>query len=96
MRCAMWHDGTQTFFPPSASRLPSGPVTGTLPLSVDALSAVTSRCRNTPEALPTMLPDLMRVRPATLKNPVVASSAMLGYMGPPSELGIEWKAERFV
>src|SRR5688572_30873066 len=27
---------------------------------------------------------------------VVASSAMLGYMGPPSELGIEWKAERFV
>src|SRR5882762_9571927 len=27
---------------------------------------------------------------------VVAASAMLGYMGPPSELGIEWKAERFV
>jgi 3-isopropylmalate/(R)-2-methylmalate dehydratase large subunit len=27
---------------------------------------------------------------------VVASSAMLGYMGPPSELGIEWKAVRFV
>src|SRR5438132_2012074 len=27
---------------------------------------------------------------------VVASSALLGYMGPPSELGIEWKAERFV
>jgi len=27
---------------------------------------------------------------------VVASSAMLGYMGPPSELGIEWKAEQFV
>jgi 3-isopropylmalate/(R)-2-methylmalate dehydratase large subunit len=27
---------------------------------------------------------------------VVAASAMLGYMGPPSELGIEWEAERFV
>ncbi|TMB75421.1 MAG: hypothetical protein E6J52_09465, partial [Chloroflexi bacterium] len=27
---------------------------------------------------------------------VVAASALLGYMGPPSELGIEWKAERFV
>src|SRR6185503_8923608 len=27
---------------------------------------------------------------------VVAASAMLGYMGPPSELGIEWTAERFV
>jgi 3-isopropylmalate/(R)-2-methylmalate dehydratase large subunit len=27
---------------------------------------------------------------------VVASSALLGYMGPPSELGIEWRAERFV
>ena len=27
---------------------------------------------------------------------VVAASAMLGYMGPPSELGIEWSAERFV
>ena len=27
---------------------------------------------------------------------VVAASAMLGYMGPPSELGIEWHAERFV
>ena len=27
---------------------------------------------------------------------VVASSALLGYVGPPSELGIEWKAERFV
>ena len=27
---------------------------------------------------------------------VVASSALLGYMGPPSELGIEWHAERFV
>jgi homoaconitase/3-isopropylmalate dehydratase large subunit len=27
---------------------------------------------------------------------VVASSALLGYMGPPSELGIEWLAERFV
>jgi 3-isopropylmalate/(R)-2-methylmalate dehydratase large subunit len=27
---------------------------------------------------------------------VVAASAMLGYMGPPGELGIEWKAERFV
>src|SRR6266566_4195136 len=27
---------------------------------------------------------------------VVAASAMLGYMGPPSELGIEWRAERFV
>jgi 3-isopropylmalate/(R)-2-methylmalate dehydratase large subunit len=27
---------------------------------------------------------------------VVASSALLGYMGPPSELGIEWQAERFV
>jgi 3-isopropylmalate/(R)-2-methylmalate dehydratase large subunit len=26
---------------------------------------------------------------------VVAASAMLGFMGPPSELGIEWKAERF-
>ncbi len=26
---------------------------------------------------------------------VVASSALLGYMGPPSELGIDWKAERF-
>ena len=27
---------------------------------------------------------------------VVAASAMLGYMGPPSELGIEWAAERVV
>jgi len=27
---------------------------------------------------------------------VVASSALLGYMGPPDELGIEWRAERFV
>jgi homoaconitase/3-isopropylmalate dehydratase large subunit len=27
---------------------------------------------------------------------VVAASALLGYMGPPSELGIEWHAERFV
>jgi 3-isopropylmalate/(R)-2-methylmalate dehydratase large subunit len=27
---------------------------------------------------------------------VVAASALLGYMGPPSELGIEWRAERFV
>src|SRR6059058_331649 len=27
---------------------------------------------------------------------VIASSALLGYMGPPSELGIEWRAERFV
>src|SRR5438067_1688883 len=27
---------------------------------------------------------------------VVASSALLGYMGPPSELGIQWRAERFV
>jgi 3-isopropylmalate/(R)-2-methylmalate dehydratase large subunit len=27
---------------------------------------------------------------------VVAASALLGYMGPPSELGIEWKAEKFV
>jgi 3-isopropylmalate/(R)-2-methylmalate dehydratase large subunit len=27
---------------------------------------------------------------------VVASSALLGYMGPPSELGLEWRAERFV
>ena len=27
---------------------------------------------------------------------VVAASAMLGYMGPPSELGIEWTPERFV
>ncbi len=27
---------------------------------------------------------------------VVASSALLGYMCPPSELGIEWRAERFV
>jgi 3-isopropylmalate/(R)-2-methylmalate dehydratase large subunit len=27
---------------------------------------------------------------------VVASSALLGYMGPPSELGIEWRADRFV
>jgi 3-isopropylmalate/(R)-2-methylmalate dehydratase large subunit len=27
---------------------------------------------------------------------VVASSALLGYLGPPSELGIEWLAERFV
>jgi 3-isopropylmalate/(R)-2-methylmalate dehydratase large subunit len=27
---------------------------------------------------------------------VVASSALLGYMGPPSDLGIEWRAERFV
>ncbi|HEV8537003.1 MAG TPA: aconitase family protein [Candidatus Limnocylindria bacterium] len=27
---------------------------------------------------------------------VVASSALLGYMAPPSELGIEWRAERFV
>ena len=27
---------------------------------------------------------------------VVASSALLGYMGPPSELGIEWRAESFV
>jgi len=26
---------------------------------------------------------------------VVASSALLGYMGPPSELGLEWRAERF-
>jgi 3-isopropylmalate/(R)-2-methylmalate dehydratase large subunit len=26
---------------------------------------------------------------------VVAASAMLGYMGPPSELGLEWKAEIF-
>ncbi|HEV8230613.1 MAG TPA: aconitase family protein, partial [Candidatus Limnocylindria bacterium] len=27
---------------------------------------------------------------------VVAASAMLGYMGPPSELGLRWDAERFV
>src|SRR5438105_1545044 len=27
---------------------------------------------------------------------VVASSALLGYMAPPSELGMEWRAERFV
>ena len=27
---------------------------------------------------------------------VVASSALLGYMGPPSELGLEWRAERFI
>src|SRR2546423_1016898 len=27
---------------------------------------------------------------------VVAASALLGYMSPPSELGIEWRAERFV
>jgi homoaconitase/3-isopropylmalate dehydratase large subunit len=27
---------------------------------------------------------------------VVAASALLGYMGPPTELGLEWKAERFV
>ncbi|HEY6957621.1 MAG TPA: aconitase family protein [Candidatus Limnocylindria bacterium] len=27
---------------------------------------------------------------------VVAASALLGYMAPPSELGIEWRAERFV
>ncbi|HET7701117.1 MAG TPA: aconitase family protein [Candidatus Limnocylindria bacterium] len=27
---------------------------------------------------------------------VVAASALLGYMGPPSELGLEWRAERFV
>ena len=27
---------------------------------------------------------------------VVASSALLGYMAPPSELGIDWRAERFV
>ena len=27
---------------------------------------------------------------------VVASSALLGYMAPPSELGLEWRAERFV
>jgi homoaconitase/3-isopropylmalate dehydratase large subunit len=27
---------------------------------------------------------------------VVASSALLGYMAPPSELGIEWRADRFV
>ncbi len=26
---------------------------------------------------------------------VVAASAMLGFMGPPSELGIDWEAERF-
>jgi homoaconitase/3-isopropylmalate dehydratase large subunit len=26
---------------------------------------------------------------------VVASSAMLGYMGPPSELGLEWEPEAF-
>ena len=26
---------------------------------------------------------------------VVAASAMLGYMGPPGELGIDWEAERF-
>ncbi len=26
---------------------------------------------------------------------VVASSALLGYMAPPSELGLEWDAERF-
>ena len=26
---------------------------------------------------------------------VVAASAMLGYMGPPSALGIDWEAERF-
>jgi 3-isopropylmalate/(R)-2-methylmalate dehydratase large subunit len=26
---------------------------------------------------------------------VVAASAMLGYMGPPSELGIQWDADRF-
>ncbi len=26
---------------------------------------------------------------------VVAASALLGYMGPPSELGLEWEAERF-
>ena len=26
---------------------------------------------------------------------VVAASALLGYMAPPSELGLEWDAERF-
>jgi len=26
---------------------------------------------------------------------VVAASALLGYMGPPSELGLEWNAEQF-
>jgi homoaconitase/3-isopropylmalate dehydratase large subunit len=26
---------------------------------------------------------------------VVASSALAGYMAPPSELGLEWKAEEF-
>jgi hypothetical protein len=26
---------------------------------------------------------------------VVASSALLGYMGPPSELGLTWEAEVF-
>jgi homoaconitase/3-isopropylmalate dehydratase large subunit len=26
---------------------------------------------------------------------VVAASAMLGYMAPPSELGLEWQAEAF-
>ena len=26
---------------------------------------------------------------------VVASSALLGYMAPPSEMGVEWDAERF-
>jgi len=26
---------------------------------------------------------------------VVAASALLGYMGPPSELGLEWMPERF-
>ena len=26
---------------------------------------------------------------------VVAASALLGYMAPPSELGLEWKAEAF-
>ncbi|MBI2325649.1 MAG: hypothetical protein HYU87_11910, partial [Chloroflexi bacterium] len=26
---------------------------------------------------------------------VVAASALLGYMGPPDELGLRWDAERF-
>lgn len=27
---------------------------------------------------------------------IVAVSALLGYTGPPSELGLDWRAERFV
>ena len=31
----------------------------------------------------------------TASPAVVAASALLGYMGPPGELGLEWDAETF-